>query len=160
MKQRSWAEAVQWLQLYSELRDQLMNSLEQADLAFTLPGANPSLGQHCLLIGEIQHSYLVSFQTYQQNFEFRQPDSSLANDLDGLKRWYSQLDKDMFSLLEKLPEETVEGQTIDRGHDFVVDFRTQLDIYREALIIFYGKVSVYLKAMGKELPGRWAHWIE
>jgi hypothetical protein len=35
----------------------------------------------------------------------------------------------------------------------------QLDIYREALLIFYAKVSVYLRVFGIPLPGDWASWI-
>jgi hypothetical protein len=37
--------------------------------------------------------------------------------------------------------------------------KAQLDVYREALIIFYGKVSVYLRALGRPLPGQWGDWI-
>jgi IS605 OrfB family transposase len=31
--------------------------------------------------------------------------------------------------------------------------------YKEALLIFYGKVSMYLKAIGKILPEQWQEWI-
>jgi len=37
--------------------------------------------------------------------------------------------------------------------------KQQLDIYREALLIFYGKVSVYLKSMGRARPPEWREWI-
>lgn len=36
----------------------------------------------------------------------------------------------------------------------------QSEIYKEALLIFYGKVDVYLKAMGKPRPEQWAIWME
>ena len=48
---------------------------------------------------------------------------------------------------------------IDRGEDFKVPPRIQLEIYREALLIFYGKVMVYLKAMDKPRPDIWNAWI-
>jgi hypothetical protein len=35
----------------------------------------------------------------------------------------------------------------------------QLDVYRGALLIFYGKVGVYLKAIGVTLPPQWQAWI-
>ncbi|MFP4346453.1 MAG: hypothetical protein ACLFU8_17340 [Anaerolineales bacterium] len=35
----------------------------------------------------------------------------------------------------------------------------QLEIYKEALLIFYGKVSVYLKALGKVPSEHWQAWI-
>jgi hypothetical protein len=36
---------------------------------------------------------------------------------------------------------------IDRGGDFKLSPQGQLDAYKEALLIFYGKVDVYLKAL-------------
>jgi hypothetical protein len=35
----------------------------------------------------------------------------------------------------------------------------QRDMYREALLIFYGNASVYLKALRKSLPPQWQAWI-
>ena len=43
--------------------------------------------------------------------------------------------------------------------DFSPLLPQELDIYREALLIFYGKASIYLRAMGRELPGDWQAWI-
>jgi hypothetical protein len=37
--------------------------------------------------------------------------------------------------------------------------KIQLDVYREALLICYGKVSVYLRAIDRPLPGQWLDWI-
>jgi len=48
---------------------------------------------------------------------------------------------------------------IDRGGDFKLPPRIQLEVYKEALLIFYGKTDVYLKAMGKALPTQWREWI-
>ena len=38
-------------------------------------------------------------------------------------------------------------------------FPVQFHIYREALLIFYAKVHVYLKALGKQVEGPWRWWI-
>jgi hypothetical protein len=32
-------------------------------------------------------------------------------------------------------------------------------VFKEALLIFYGKSRVYLKALGKEMPKQWRSWI-
>ena len=37
--------------------------------------------------------------------------------------------------------------------------RVQMDLYKEALLIFYSKVSVYLRALGKTPPEQWRKWI-
>jgi hypothetical protein len=35
----------------------------------------------------------------------------------------------------------------------------QLNNYREALLIFYGKSSIYLQALDKDLSTQWRTWI-
>jgi hypothetical protein len=137
-----------------------MASLDSEELKYRLPGGNPTLGQQCLAMGEIEQSYLTSFQDFTQDFNYRHPAPAIAHDLERLSVWLTSLDNELFQVLEAIPAQQVEEQTINRGENFIVDLSTQLTIYREALLIFYGKVSVYLKAMGKELPGRWGHWIE
>ena len=48
---------------------------------------------------------------------------------------------------------------IDRGYGFLVPADVQLHIYQEALIIFYGKTTVYLKLLHKTMSDQWQHWI-
>jgi hypothetical protein len=65
--------------------------------------------------------------------------------------------------LEDLTEEDIAGRKILRT-DFEAGYfeptvADQLDVYREALLIFYGKVSIYLRAIDRPLPPRWQHWI-
>ena len=38
-------------------------------------------------------------------------------------------------------------------------FDTQDEIYREAVYIFYGKMSVYLKALERDAGDSWAAWV-
>ena len=65
--------------------------------------------------------------------------------------------------VEGLTEDEIANRRIVRNDFDIDDFSplppTQLDIYREALLIFYGKVSVYLRAIGKALPRNWQEWI-
>jgi hypothetical protein len=42
------------------------------------------------------------------------------------------------------------------GAEYATDVR---ETPREALIIFYGKLSVYLRALERPLPGQWGDWI-
>ena len=76
-----------------------------------------------------------------------------------LSEWFSGLDRDLGEAVEALTEDDVQTRLIDRGHNFKVKPFVQLEIYKEALLIFYGKSSVYLKAMGKSPSERWKHWI-
>jgi hypothetical protein len=83
--------------------------------------------------------------------------------VDAVKAWYAELDRDFMAAVAALSEEDIATRRIIRG-DFDEDFfsplpKIQLDVYREALLIFYGKVSVYLRSIGRPLPGNWPDWI-
>ena len=75
---------------------------------------------------------------------------------------FAQLEA-LTAAIEALSEKDIEGRRIVRS-DFDESFfsplpKEQLDTYREALLIFYGKVSVYLKSMGRARPPEWREWI-
>jgi hypothetical protein len=146
---------------YQVLRDELVEILSDGDLDFRVGGTSASLGALCREIGEIEHSYVESFKTFRQDFDYRNPDPVLEQSVDALSVWYADLDRELMAAVGAISEDAIATRRIVR--DFDVDFAplpsTQLDIYREALLIFYGKVSVYLRAMGKAQPGHWPQWI-
>ena len=148
---------------YQQLRDQLMELLDDSDLKFRMGGATLCLGELCREIGEIEHSYIESFRTFNQNFRYRNHDPSLETKTDALIAWYSELDAELMEVLNGLTEEDIEGHKIARSDFDFDDFaplpKIQMDTYREALLIFYAKVSVYLRAMGKTFPRQWIEWI-
>jgi hypothetical protein len=41
---------------------------------------------------------------------------------------------------------------VDRSGGFSMPIEMQLDVYLQALLIFFGKATIYLKAMNKPLP--------
>jgi hypothetical protein len=146
---------------YQVLRDELVEILTDDDLGFRGEGTNASLGALCREIGEVEHSYVESFKTLRQDFDYRNPDPAVDKSVDALSSWYAALDRELMAAVGAISEEAIQTRRIVR--EFDVDFApspsTQLDIYREALLIFYGKVSVYLRAMGKKQPGHWPQWI-
>ena len=148
---------------YQALRDELVAILTDDDLGFRVGGESATLGALCREIGEIEHTYVESFRTIRQDFDYRNPDTRVEKSLDALRSWYAELDRDLADAIAALSEDDIANRRIVRNDFDVSDFSpspaVQLDIYREALLIFYGKVSVYLRAMGKPLPGHWPHWI-
>ena len=146
-------------ELYQALRDQMMALLDDDDLRFRPDERNPTLGALCREIGEVQRAYIESFKTFKMDFSYRNEEPGLENSLEQLAAWYQQLDQELKEVVSGLPEEDVNGKVIDRGGNFVLPPRIQLDVYKEALLIFYGKASVYLKMMDKALPEQWQHWI-
>lgn len=145
-------------QSYQALRPQMLSLLSDEDLGFALPGC-PTLGELCVEIGETQASYIESFKNFVCHFDYRAEDDALANSVSRLENWFAAMDQELRHAVENLSEEDIQGRLIDRGHDFRIPPRFQLEIYKEALLIFYGKSWVYLRALDKSLPDQWQHWI-
>jgi hypothetical protein len=144
---------------YQLLRNQLMELLADDDLAFRPGAGTASLGELCREIGEIEHAYVESFRTFRQDFDYRNPDPRLVGSVAALTAWYDELDRDLLAAVGELSEDDIANRQIERGGGFALPPATQLDIYREALLIFYAKVSIYLRLIGKPLPPQWHDWI-
>lgn len=144
--------------MYVELRDSLMNELSDDDLVFSPGGDNPTLGALCRELGEAQHAYAESYKDFKLDFSYRQEDGRYLTSVAALKEWYAQLDRNLEAALEAISDEDVAEKKMDRG-GYEVPVHISLDILREAMLIFYGKVSVYLKAMEKPLNEQWRDWI-
>lgn len=139
-----------------KLRNQLLDTLTDADLQFTPGGTNPPLGEVCKEMGEVEHAYLNSIKTRKQDWSYRHPDAGIATSIDGLKTWYDALDTDLIATIQGLTDDDL-NQMVDRG--FQLPVAGQIHTYREALLIFYGRVSTYLKAMNKTISDQWRDWI-
>ena len=135
-----------------------MDTLTDDDLAFSPGGENPTLGKLCRELGETQYAYVQSFEHFKIDFSYRTNDDSYLSSVDRLKAWYQQLDQELEAVLETVTDEDVAEKQMDRG-GYHVPVYISLDVFREALLIFYGKVSVYLKAMGKARTQMWQDWV-
>lgn len=141
------------------LRDQMLDSLTDADLKHTFPGDNVSLGVLCRELTEFQQAYIESFKTFKLSEVAHKADPALETDLSKLKERFKTLDAEMLTTLENLTEDDIQNKLVDRGH-FKLPVTAQFHVYREALLIFYGKADIYLKALGKPLSQQWQNWID
>ena len=145
-------------QEYQALRDQLMATLSDADLAFTPGGTNPTLGLLCREVGETERIYIDSLKQRKMSFAgYGTSDAALALSVERLKAWYTDLDAELHAVLEALSDEEL-TQPVDRG-GWSIPVRFQVDVYKEALLLFYGKADVYLRAQGKTPSERWRQWV-
>ena len=146
---------------YQDLRTQLMGVLGDDDLAFRPGGATFTFGQLCREIGEIEYSYIEAIRTFRQDFEWHNPDPRPEHSVAALSSWFADLDKDLQAAIEAVTEDDATNRRFFRADipDFSPLLPQELDIYREALLIFYAKASIYLRVMGRELPGDWPVWI-
>jgi len=146
---------------YQDLRTQLMGVLGDDDLAFCPGGATYTFGQLCREVGEIEYSYIEAIRTFRQDFEWRNPDPRSEHSVAALSSWFADLDKDLQAAIEAVTDDDAANRRFFRADipDFSPLLPQELDIYREALLIFYAKASIYLRVMGRELPGDWPVWI-
>ena len=148
---------------YQLLRRELTDLLTDEDLAFR-PGIGlATLGELCREIGDIEHSYVEALRTFRQDFGWRNLDAAVERNVSALARWSVDLDRDLMAAIEALTEDDIAHRRIKRSDYDVDDFSPlaaqEIDVYREALLIFYGKVSIYLRLMGRDLPAHWSAWI-
>jgi hypothetical protein len=145
--------------LYQRMRHQIMEILTDADLASSPGGTNLSLGALCREVGEVEYAYIQSFKTFTLDFSYRNPEPGLESSVAKLVAWFETLDAELQTVIKGLSEEDIQGRVVDRGGDHRLSLQVQLYVYQEALLIFYGKASVYLKALNKNLPEQFRNWI-
>ena len=97
------------------LRDQLLGMITDQDLAYKLPGANPTLGELCEEMGYIQQVYIQSFKTFKQDWRYRDVQLEAPTSVASLTAWYKQLDAELVEALSGLSEDDVHNKQIDRG---------------------------------------------
>lgn len=140
------------------IREELMDAITDADLAYKLPGDNPTLGALCREMGQVEHTYIGSFRTLKQDWNYTAVDPALETSVAGLKAWYAKLDADLEDALSAYKDRDIQSLMVDRG-GWSIPFGGQFHVYREALLIFYGKATCYLRALGKPLPEQMRGWI-
>ena len=145
--QEKWS----WIEGTHGLRTQLLDSLSDADLAFNPGGQNMSLGALCRQSGEIEYSYIQSLKTLKQDWSYRNREVGLDSSVAQLKAWFQTLDAEMKATAAALSDEDLQ-KTLDRGGGYAMPVELQLDVYLQALLIFFGKATIYLKAMNKPIP--------
>src|SRR6266568_1771401 len=81
-----------WIEGSHGMRSQLLDVLSDADLAFSPGGQNMALGALCRQMGEVEHSYIESLKTFQQDWSYRNTEADLESSAARLKAWFQTLD--------------------------------------------------------------------
>ncbi len=146
LMQETWP----WIEGSHGMRTQLLDTLNDAELAFSPGGQNMTLGALCREMGETQYAYIQSLKTFQQDWSYRNDEAGLDSSVAQLKAWFQMLDDEMKATVEAFSDEDTQ-KTIGRG-GFACPVKLQLDVYLQALLIFFGKATIYCKTMDKTLP--------
>jgi hypothetical protein len=139
-----------WIEGSHGMRSQLLDILSDTDLAFSPGGQNMRLGALIRESGEIEHSYTQSLKTFEQDWSYRNVEAGLESSVARLKVWFQTLDDELKATASALSDGDLK-KTVDRG-GFTMPVELQLEVYLQALLIFFGKATIYLKAMNKPLP--------
>ena len=143
------------LRLAQRERYELMAVLTDSDLAYKLPGDNPTFGELCCEMGDIEASYIQSFRTFKLDWSIHNSEPGLATSVARLVAWYTTLDEEFEAVMRGFTEDDLHSKQIDRGNGLSPSLYVQFEIYREALLMFYAKASVYLKALQKSVNPQW-----
>lgn len=139
------------------MRAAFLDLLSDEDLGFNPGGRNVTLGALCREAGDVEHSYTQSLKTFTQDWSYHYTDVGIETSVTQLKAWFQKLDEEMKAAVSALSDEELQ-KAVDRGgYSASVDF--QLDIYLQALLIFFGKVTIYMRAMNRDLPKQFDEWI-
>jgi hypothetical protein len=144
---------------HHSMRDHLLTVVTDADLAYKLPGDNPTLGDLLVEMGNVQGIYTHSFETFTLDWSHRQLPPPEPITIATLRAWFAAQDDAMKAALDGFTTEELHVDRIDRGHGFIASPFVQHQVYREAVYIFYGKLSVYLKALRRDAGEEWAAWV-
>jgi hypothetical protein len=147
-----------WIDGSIAMRDELLERLSDDDLRFTPGGANMPLGELFREMGEVQVSYLQGLKALEQDFSYRNREEGLAGSVSRLTAWFHELDAEFQSVVESFSDDDL-ARTVLRAGGYQMPVEMSLDVYVQALLIFFGKVVVYIKAMNRELPESVKDWI-
>lgn len=146
-----------WIEGTHGMRTALLDTLNDTDLAFSPGGQNMTLGALCREMGEVEHSYTQSLKTFKQDWSYHNQEAGLDGSVARLKAWFQTLDDEMKATASALSDEDLK-KTVNRN-GFEMPVELQLDVYLQALLIFLGKATVFLKATNKPLPENFQEYI-
>jgi hypothetical protein len=141
------------------MRDHLLTVVTDDDLCEEMPGWNPPLGDLLIGIGDLEGVYTHSFEARTLDWNHRQLPPPETISVAALQTWLAAQDEAMKAVLDRFSEEELQIDRIDRDGGFIASPFIQFQIYREAMYIVYGKLSVYLKALERDPGERWASGI-
>ena len=104
---------------HHSMRDHLLSVVSDADLAYKLPGHNPTLGDLLVEMGDIEGIYTHSLETFTLDWAHRQLPPPAPITIAGLQAWFEAQDDAMNSALSRFTEEELQVDQIDRGHGFI-----------------------------------------
>ncbi len=137
------------------MRYDVLNMLTDGELAYRLPGDNVTLGELCREMGEVERAYIQSFRTLRYTPSQQSGEPGRTDSVEGLAAWYRDLDEEFEAVVKGLSDDDLHLRRVDRGDGFSPSLHVQFQCFHEAVLMFYAKASIYLKALQKPLSEKW-----
>jgi len=147
-----------WVEGSQGMRNGLVSTLTDADLSFSPGGQTMTLGALCREMGDIEHAYLQSVKDFKQDFTYRNTEPGIETSVAKLVAWYDKMDEDLKATVSAFSDDDIK-KIIERAGGFKVPVDMQLEIYLQAILIFFGKITIYLKIMNKPLDKTFQDYI-
>ena len=139
------------IDLSHTLRDELFEGLSDADLEFSPGGTAPTLRALLLEQANVQAAYAESFRTLKLKFGETTPAGQQST--EEIRARFAQLDAELIGALAALSDDDLRRPHDPRGlkaPGYTVE--TSYYTYRESVLIFAARASIYLRALGREVP--------
>lgn len=147
------------LDMGMDVLTQALKDVSSADLEFTPQGENVSLGELCRRMGDVAYAYTESYRNGVMDFSLTAEDRKQPRNGEELSEWIRAKEALLKEAVRGFSDEELGSKTIDRGAGWKIPLLTQFHVYREALLIFFGKLDVYLRMMKKKRPEQWTQWV-
>lgn len=155
---RYYEEKWSWIEGSHFMRTQLLDLLTDADLAFSPGGDAMTLGALCREMGEVEQSYAQSLKTFQQDWSYHNSDPDVERSVSRLNDWFQRMDSELQATVAGLSDDDLR-KNVSRGAESSLPVDFQLDAYLQAVLIFFGKATVYLRIMRKPIPDLMRQYI-
>src|SRR3989337_4428912 len=90
------------------MRDHLLTVVSDADLAYELPGQNPTVGELLVEMGDVQGVYTHSFETSTLDWAYRQLPPPEPITIASLQSWFEAQDDAMNRAMSRFTDEELQ----------------------------------------------------
>ena len=94
----------------------------------------------------------VGRKNFKQDFSYCNTEAGIETSTAKLLEWYQKLDDEMKGVVSAFSEADLKKE-VERPGGFKAPVDIQLDIYLQALLIFFGKITIILYWLLKAVEG-------
>lgn len=149
----------QLLDMGMDVLASVLTKISADDLELKPAGTELSMGELCRQMCDTAHAYTESFLSKDMDFELRAPERDGPSTGAEFATYLRQLETRMKEVIRSFSDDDLATVKIDREERWMVPPVLQFHIYREALLIFFGKLDVYVRMLNVERPVLWVRWV-